>query len=371
MRLLNLLVENKNVTINISTGTIIKVLGILLLLLFAYIIRDILVMIVISLIFASLIEPSVNFMEGKKIPRSLGVISIYVVLILFFGLTLKLLIPPIIDQIALLTLNFPTLWDRIVENLQSVQQFSEERGLVNSIQSSLETFQQGLTQAASGVYGFVIALFQNIVNFILVLVLTFFLVVEKNAVHKLFTAVAPAHYHDYLINLFHEIQRKIGDWARGQLILGLIISFLTFGALIFFLPKYALVLAIVAGVTELIPYIGPILGAIPAVFLGFTTPEFSVSRGVAVLIVFLVIQQLENNWLVPKVMQKTVGLNPIVVIIVMLVGARLAGIIGLVLAIPITTAVGVVIKDFMGNSGFPQLKQRLDHGQSTPTDEAR
>ncbi len=352
--------ENKNVTINVSTGTVLKVIAILLALLFAYFIRDIILILFISLIFASLIEPLVNWLEQKKIPRGAGVIIIYVVLLLFLFLTIRLLIPPIVEQVALLAQNFPSLWSRIVENFESVRQYSQDQGFSENILRGLQGLQSGLSQAAGSAYGFIVAVFQNLVNFVMILVITFYLVVEKNAVGRLFRAIAPAQYHEHFINLFAVIQKKTGDWARGQLILGLIIAVLSFIGLIFLLPKYALVLALVAGITELVPYIGPILGAIPAVFLGFTMQPFSFGRGLAVLILYIVIQQVENNLLVPQVMKKSVGLNPVVIIIVMLIGARLAGIVGLILAIPVATAIGVIIKDFVKNSALPAIKAELD-----------
>jgi predicted PurR-regulated permease PerM len=352
--------ENKNITINISTGTVLKTAGILLILMFAYLIRDILLMVFIAVIFAALIEPLVNLLETKKIPRGLGIIFIYIVLLLFLVLIVRMIIPPIAEQVSLLTKNFPDLWEKIITNFNSFREYSEEQGLMGNIQQGLEGLQSGLQNAAGGIYSFIISVFRNVVNFILILVITFYLVVQRDAVNKLFKAIAPKQYHSYLINLFSIIQKKIGDWARGQLILGLIIGVFSFIGLIFLLPKYALVLALVAGITELIPYLGPILGAIPAVFLGFTVPPFSFWRGVAVLILYVVIQQVENNIIVPQVMKKQVGLNPVVIIIVMLIGARLAGIIGLILAIPVATAISVIIKDFIHKSELPEIKAELD-----------
>ncbi len=356
--------ENKNLTINISTTTVLKIVGIFLALMFAYFIRDIILIVFVAIIFAALIEPLINLLEEKKIPRGLGIIFIYLALLLFLVLIVRLLIPPIVEQVTLLTHNFPTLWERVSENFSNFRQYSQEQGLVDNIQQGLEGLQSGLQKAATGVYSFIISIFRNLVNLIVVLVITFYLVVQKDAVNKLFKAIAPAQYHSYLINLFSLIQKKIGDWARGQLILGLIIGGLSFIGLIFLLPKYALVLALVAGVTELVPYLGPILGAIPAIFLGFTFPVFSFWRGIAVLILYIIIQQVENNIIVPQVMKKQVGLNPVVIIIVMLIGARLIGIIGMILAIPVATAVSVIVKDFIHQSELPQIKVKLDEEQS-------
>lgn len=352
--------ENKNVVISFSTGTVFKVIGILMAFLFAYIIRDILLIIFIAIIFAALIEPLINYLEKKKIPRGLGIILIYTLLLLFMLLTVRLLIPPMVEQVSRLATNFPSLWEQMISNLSSFQQYSEDQGIFNNIQESLGELQAGLQRAATGFYSFIISVFKNLINFFLILVITFYLVVQKGSINKLFKSVTPVQYHDHLIKLFADIQGKIGDWARGQLMLGLIIGALSFVGLIVLLPKYALMLALVAGITELVPYIGPLLGAIPAVFLGFTADEISVGRGFAVLILYIIIQQVENNIIVPKVMQKQLGLNPVVVIIVMLIGARMAGIIGLILAIPVATSVGVIVSDFIKKSELKEIKEGLD-----------
>lgn len=338
--------ENQNVIINIPFGTLLKIVGVFLILAFAYLVRDILLMVFIALIFASLIEPLVNKLESWKVPRGLGVILIYIFLILFLIVIIRLLIPPIIEQIGLLAANFPDLWIKVTENFESVRQYSEQKGFLDNIQQALVGLQTNLSKAASGVYSLIFSVFRNIINFLLILVVTFYLAVEKDALSKVMKAIAPNKYHSYLVDLSSRIQQKIGAWARGQLFLGLVIGLMSFLGLMFLLPKYALVLALVAGLTELIPYLGPTLGAIPAVFLGFTISPFSPWRGLFVLILYVVIQWLENNLLVPQVMKKQLGLNPVIIIVAMLIGARLAGIIGLILAVPVATAIGLAVKDF-------------------------
>lgn len=356
--------ENRNITINISTGTILKIVGIFLILAFIYLVRDILIVFFVALIFATLIEPLVNKLEKKKIPRALGVILIYIILLLFLAMIVRMLIPPIVEQISLLAANFPDFWTKVMENFESIRQYSEERGFLDNIQRSLESLQSNLTKAATGVYAFIVSIFRSAVHFLIILVVTFYLVVQRDALGKVLRAIAPIKYHLYLTDLAVRIQQKIGSWARGQLILGLVIGIMSFLGLIFLLPKYALVLAIIAGVTELIPYLGPVLGAIPAVFLGFTV---SFGHGLAVLILYIIIQQLENHIIVPQVMKKQVGLNPVIIIVAMLIGARLIGVIGVILAIPVTTAIGIVVKDFMEKSKFSEIKANIDKESSSPT----
>jgi predicted PurR-regulated permease PerM len=348
--------ENKNLTINISTAAILKIIAIGLALFFAYFIRDIILIVLISVFFAALIEPMVNQLERIRIPRVLGVLLIYLFLLLFLVLIIRPVIPPIAEQVAILSNNFPELWGKIQTNFNSFKDFSIEQGLADNIQQGLDILQSKLQQAASNLYYILLSIFQSVINFFLILIITFYIVVEKEAVNKVLKIMAPDRYHQRFIDLYNVIQQKIGDWARGQILLCLIVGSMAFIGLLFLMPKYAFTLALLVAVTELIPYLGPTLGAIPAIFLAFTVEPFSLWRGFIVLILYIFIQEAENNLIVPAVMKKQLNLNPVVVIVVMLIGARLAGIIGLILAVPVAMAIGVVAKDFMGKSTRPKLK---------------
>ena len=163
---------------------------------------------------------------------------------------------------------------------------------------------------------------------------------------KVVWSIAPPKYQMYIMGLINRMQQKIGLWLRGQLILSLIIFFLTFIGLSILGVKYALVLALIAGMTEFVPYLGPIFASIPAIFLAFTQ---SPMLGLFVAILYYIIQLTENNIIVPKLMQKVVGLNPIVSIAVLLIGFEVAGIAGAVLSIPVATAVNVFLTDILEN----------------------
>lgn len=161
---------------------------------------------------------------------------------------------------------------------------------------------------------------------------------------RIMRSVVPTKYQPYFTHLANRMQMKIGKWLRGQLFLSLIIFLLSWLGLSVLGVKYALVLAVFAGVTELIPYFGPFIGGVPAVLIAFTQ---SPTLAILVIVLYVVIQLIENHVLVPKVMQKAVGLNPVVTIIVILIGAKLAGILGIILAVPVTTALGVAAKDLI------------------------
>ena len=332
-------------TINISTATILKIVAVFLALGFIYLVYDILLTVFVAIILAALIEPLVNGLQKKRVPRAIGIILIYALLVIFFSIIIRLLIPPFVEQISLLASNFPDFWNWLVENFQVIKQYSAEQGYLETIRRGLEGVEGNLSRVVSVVSTVIISIFKKVINFLLILVVTFYLVMERDAFAKILRALTPIGQHQYVTELAARIQLKIGSWARGQLLLGLIIGTLSFFGLIFLLPQYALVLAVVAGVTELVPYLGPTLGAIPAVFLGLTVSPW---HGAMVLILYLAI--LENNLIVPQVMKRQVGLNPVVVIVAMLVGARLVGLIGIILAVPVIASIGLVVKDFVDRS---------------------
>lgn len=157
-------------------------------------------------------------------------------------------------------------------------------------------------------------------------------------------AITPSKYHDYAVSSAEKIKVKIGRWMQGQLLLMLIIFALDFLALHFLNVPYALILAILGGLLEIVPYLGPIISAVPAVIFGFLVSPLT---GILVLAVYIVIQQVEGHIITPQVMKKALGLNPIVVILALLVGAKIGGVLGAILSVPITTAMSVFVDDLV------------------------
>ena len=212
------------------------------------------------------------------------------------------------------------------------------------MQDSLQNWStKNLAQVGENVFLKIINIFGSLITFVSVLVIVFYLLLEVEAIKKIIQSVTPNKFQTYTTQLFVQAQNKINFWLKGQIILCLIIGILTYIGLLILGVKYALLLALIAGVFEIIPYLGPILGAIPAVFLAFTQNPFT---AFLVILLYLIIQQLENSILVPKIMSKTIGLNPIIILIVFLIGGKLYGLIGALLAIPIATALSVLIKDY-------------------------
>jgi len=332
---------NKVVNINISTSTILKVFLILLIIFLVYLLNNIIVILFVSLILASLVTPFVEFMQKKRIPRGASLILIYLIFFAILSFIVYSIIPPIINEVNDFIKDSPAYFDKILPNTLNNEEIGAEN-IFNNIKNGLGIFDSNIKTAAGGVFATVGSLFGGFLSFILILVITFYMVVEDNAMKKVVWSIVPVKHQPYVIQLLSRMQKKVGGWLRGQLILSLIIFIVTYLGLLFLGVKYALVLALIAGLTEFVLYIGPVIAAIPALVIAFFQ---SPVLALFVLIFYYILNMIETHILVPKIMQKAVGLNPVIVIVVLIVGFKIGGILGGVLAIPIVTAISVFLGD--------------------------
>jgi predicted PurR-regulated permease PerM len=329
--------EQKPTTFNVSALTIVKIILIPLILYVAYLMRDILMVILIALILSVLIDPLADWFEKRKIPRTLAVLLVYIILISLVSLIVVLIIPPLTTQFQQLTDNIPSYWDR-VKSLDAADFLAEydSSALQRTFKSVEDNLAQGVFAGLGGIFG-------GVASFFLVLVLTFYMVVEEKELKEIVRSLIPAHYQPYLFQLAGRMKGKMAAWLKGQLALCLIIGLSVFIGLSIMGVKYALVLGLIAGLFEMIPYVGPWTAAILAVFIALGQ---SPTLALVVLIFFIVLQQAENNLIVPKVMKKAVGLNPIISILAIVTGAKLAGFLGILFAIPVASVLSIFLQDF-------------------------
>jgi predicted PurR-regulated permease PerM len=327
--------------LTISILTIIKILAVLLALGFLYLIRDVLVLLFVAIIFAAAISPWIDFFQKRKIPRALGLIFIYLLLFSILTLTVGLLIPPITTQINQLANNFPNYYQKVTAFFAPWQ---KSLGPAESVQEILKSWGLGLGKMTANIFSTVMDVFGGFLSFLAILVLIFYMTVKERGMQRFLEQVLPKKHQERITSLITRVQEKMGLWLRGQLILCLIIGILSYLGLSILGVNYALVLALVAGITEIVPFVGPIIGGILAVLLAFVQ---SPSKAFFVIILYVIIQQLENQIIVPRVMKRAVGLNPIITIIAILIGARLAGILGALIAVPVATAFLVFVRNYI------------------------
>ncbi len=301
---------------------------------FAWYIRDVVAILFAALLLSALIEPFATWLARHRIPKPLAVLAVYAGLLLLVGGLLTLLIPVVVEQGTQL---FGTFGD-----LTSLPVFADQQRVLATINSGIGALQSGITGGMASFLSTVRGFIEGILTVFLVLVLAFYLVVEEDAARSFFRSFAPMEYQPYLTQAMAKIQEKLGFWLRGQLVLAFIIFCAVYVGLLALGVPYALLLAVIAGVCEIVPYIGPIFALVPAAIVGFAQAPI---LGLLVVILYATIQQVENHFLVPQVMRKVAGLNPLVCIIALMVGLKLAGPIGAILAIPCAIMLVVLLED--------------------------
>lgn len=339
------------VKIEISSWTVIKVLLAILAVIFLYYIRDVVLILFVAVVLSAAFNPWTNWLQKRGIPRSLGILTLYLIALALIITTIALLVPPVSQQLSQLSDNFPVYWQSLTRQFFNLQQYSEQFGLAKNVQDLFSSLQQGLDRAAAGFFSSLVSFFGGLAAVIVTLVTTFYLVVEQNAIKKLLRSTIPPQYQSFLFQLYSRIQQRLGWWLRGQLILCLIIGVLAYIGLLILGVQYPAILALIAGLTEVVPYLGPVIGAVPAVFFAFFQSPL---KALLVIALYYIIQWTENNLIVPKVMQRATGLNPLVVIVAIMVGVKVAGLVGVLLAIPAATILNIIFEELFVKSGKEQ-----------------
>lgn len=336
--------EPDHIHVEINTGTIARAVLVILFFFFLYILKDVFMIFFFALIIASAISPFANWLETKGFPRLLGVLFLFLTVLGLTAFLLSLIVPFVSQEVSQLLTTLPETLSKLSTSLEKAQEGAPQYlDFVSEIQNILETFSTYLQQSAQSVIGLVISIFGGVTSFVAILIISFYLSVTKNGIESFLGSVVPDKYEAYAINLWKHSEIKVGRWLQGQLLLGLIMGLVVYVGLSLLGIKYALLLGLLAAILEIVPMVGPVLAAIPAVFLAFLQAP---SIGLWVVLFYVVAQQLENHLLVPVVLGKTVGLNPVVVIIALLIGYQLAGIPGMILSVPVATVIVEMLDDF-------------------------
>jgi predicted PurR-regulated permease PerM len=201
-----------------------------------------------------------------------------------------------------------------------------------------------LDSALSNVLKLVLNAFAVFLTFITVAVFSFYLLLERDKLKKNLYLFFPHLDKNKVNSMAHKIEMKLGAWVRGEIILMLIVGLTTYIGLTILGVEYALPLAVIAGVLELVPTIGPIISSIPAILIALVQGPV---LAIAVLAMYILIQQAENNFLVPKVMEKAVGVLPLITIASLLIGGTLFGVIGAVIAVPAVVILHVLFEEYV------------------------
>ena len=320
---------------------------------------------VVGLVLAYLLDMPVERMSRVGFPRWLAVLIVYAIAVFVVIEAAVLTIRPLADEMSTFIREFPSFMTRVTDAYAHLDLAPTLRNAIDKWLSELGAGIAGLDPTAllpvvSGIAGIV----ASIVGYILIPVWVFYLIKDRPALTAAAARSMPLAWWRDVRAISDLVLRVFGQWLRGQLFLGLTVGVATFAGLILLsatvdpiFGRFAVLLSVIAGVLELLPIIGPIIAAIPAVLLALTA---GLDVAVAAVIMYTVIQQLENNLLVPKIQGDAVELHPSAVMFALVIGGAIAGLLGAILALPITAAARDV---------FRYLFHRLDDPPSSP-DEA-
>jgi len=314
-----------------------------------YLVSDFILIIISSIVIASAIEPAVAVAKKRNIPRLPAVLSVYLIsALVFVGLFYFLLLPlagEISSFIRTLTIYSNSITNGgILSDLFRTQNLFggfDTPVLIRELSAQLNSLSAFLSQ---GIFSGASLIFGGIFNFVLILVLSFYLVAQEDGISKFLKMITPMQHERYVIGLWRRSQHKIGLWMQGQLLSSALMALLVYLSLLIIGVPHALLLAVLAGVFELIPLVGATLAAIPTIFIAYTWGGMSIALIVAGL--YIVIQQLEGHLIYPLVVKKMVGIPPIISIVSLVIGGTLAGFLGVLVSVPVAAALMEFISDF-------------------------
>jgi predicted PurR-regulated permease PerM len=333
--------DDRKLRVSISSGTIIKSILWIVFFILIYYIKDIILVVLAAIVIASAVEPATNWCIQRKIRRLPAVIGIYFFILALLALFFIVFVPSVLGEALTYLSNLPTtinlndLWSPL-SNFSIGPDISTLPDKTISISQFLDASREALSGTSVGAFKTASFIFGGALSFILMIVLSFYLAVQEDGVGNFLKIVSPIKHHDYVIDLWKRSQKKIGYWMQGQLLLGLIVGILVYLGLMVFGIKHALLLASIAAIFELIPIFGPILAAVPAILMALV--DVGAGQAALVAALYLIIQQFENHLLYPLVVRKIVGISPMVVILALVIGVKLAGFLGALLSVPIASA---------------------------------
>lgn len=328
----------KPAVVEISPKSIIRTIVILIAFVVAWQIRSILMSLLAAFILMTGFAYIADWFHARGLSKTVSALLAYGCLLAFLGVLLFLIIPPLLVQVREFVDNFPFYLTRIQEIyndgvIPQINNASVINILTDKIGSSLDD-----------VLGVFLNTIGGILNFLTIAVLSFYLLIERDRIKNNVFLLFPHLPKERVTKLAHKIEQKVGAWVRGELILMLVVGTMTYVGLSLLRVEYALPLAIIAGLLEVVPVVGPVISSVPAILVALVTNPIS---AIGVVFLYVVVQQLENNIIVPEVMEAAVGLSPLLVILALLIGASLFGIAGAILAVPTVAIVQVIVSDMI------------------------
>lgn len=340
--------------VDVTYGAVLKVAVVTAAIWLAVELKAIIITLLISVIIMSAMVPGIEFLKNKfRFKYTYAIATVFSLTLLTILVLIFLVFPPFINQLIHFTEKFPSY----VQSLSKGLTFLTADQADSVTKNLTDLFTSQISSLFGNLLRLTVNVFSGFLTFISIAVFTFYLLLERQKIKSNLHLFIPNVSQKTLLKLADEIELRLGAWVRGQLSLSVIIGITTLVGLNLLLLIYTLItgnydqnfasftvsLAIIAGILELVPVIGPILSAVPAVVIAFSQDP---TLGFAVIGLYVLIQQLENNLIVPVVMNRAVGLNPMLVLLSLLIGGSLLGVIGTLIAVPVAAIVQIIYSEY-------------------------
>lgn len=314
--------------IEITWRTIIFTAVFIILLQVLWALQDLLMSLFIAFIIMSVAKPLVARLERIRIPRTLSALVLFILLFWGIGWGVAWLLPLLASDMTAFARSLNTL---ISDLDPAILQYFNGK-----------SFNEYLPNVTTQIFPFLRNIFSNVVFVMTTLFFSFYFIVEENFIRNFLMKFFKKEQAERVALIFDKTERRMGTWFRGELVLMVVIGVVTYIGLLVIGVRHALSLAVIAGLLEVFPVIGPIISAVPAFIFAVNQSYF---LGISTLALYTIIQQLENNLIVPWVMKQAIGLNKILILIVLIAGGKLAGVLGLFIAIPLTITIQSVLME--------------------------
>lgn len=310
--------------------------------------------IIFSAILAYLFNPIINYFEKKNINRWRGVFLLYISILAIFLIFALLVIPRSSTEIKKLVSNMPTYMEKataIFDELYNRYYYTLGdlppllHGVQQVVMENIVVMENMIIDGIKSFFGGIIKTFSKLISLILTPILTFYFLVDKKYFKEKLLNLIPSKYREESINLLRDIDNSLSMFVRGKIIMAVYVGVSTSILLLILGVDFALVIGFITGLADIIPYIGPFLGFLPAVFFAYLIKPI---KALWVSIFFVLIQWVENNILAPKVIGETTGIHPLVVLISIIIGGGIFGVLGMVLAVPFV-AISIILFKFIND----------------------
>lgn len=328
-----------NQFLDISWATIFKIAVALLSFYLIFLIRDVLLLVIFALIISILLNPAIDFLQKRKVPRVLAVISVYVGVFGFLGLLIYLIVPVFVSEIQRFSQLFPQYFEKVSPFLKNLG-----LGAFENLDVFIKSLGDLLIKASSNILSALSIVFGSIFSTFTIFIIALFLSLEEKAIERVIGALSPKKHEAYLLDLWHRARGKVAGWFGSRIFASLLVGGATYLACRILAIDYAVSFASLAAVFNIVPIIGPFITAL--IIFAFTVLD-SWSKAIFILIAFTLIQQLEGNVLTPILTKKFVGIPAVLVLVALLIGGKLWGVMGAILSIPLAGVIFEFLRDYL------------------------